>query len=77
MISEWHDSVGEIPLPSITNVIVRATELNNKSVLQMYYKLGKLMLQIGTVLFYYKLGYTLLQIGAASLLQIGANFITN
>ena len=33
--------MGEIPLPSITNVIVRATELNNKSVLQMYYKLGQ------------------------------------
>ena len=35
------------------------------------------MLQIGAALFYYKLGQTLLQIGAASLLQIGANFVTN
>ena len=33
---------------------------------------GKLVLQIGAVLFCYKLGQTLLQIGAASLLQIGA-----
>ena len=37
---------------------------------------GKLVLQIGAVLFYYKLGQTLLQIKAASLLQIGAT-ITN
>ena len=28
-------------------------------------------------MFYYKLGQTLLQIGAASLLQIGAGFVTN
>ena len=35
------------------------------------------MLQIGAALFYYKLGQTLLQIGAASLLQIGASFVTN
>ena len=35
------------------------------------------MLHIGTPLFYYKLGQTLLQIGAASLLQIGANVVTN
>ena len=35
------------------------------------------MLHIGTPLFYYKLGQTLLQIGAGSLLQIGANVVTN
>ena len=35
------------------------------------------MLQIGAALFYYKLGQTLLQIEAASLLQIGASFVTN
>ena len=35
------------------------------------------MLQIGEALFYYKLGQTLLQIRAASLLQIGANVVTN
>ena len=35
------------------------------------------MLQIGAALFYYKLGQTLLQIGTASLLQIGANVVTN
>ena len=35
------------------------------------------MLQIGAALFCYKLGQTLLQIGAASLLQIGANVVTN
>ena len=35
------------------------------------------MLQIGEGLFYYKLGQTFLQIGAASLLQIGANVVTN
>ena len=35
------------------------------------------MLQIGATLFYYKLGQTLLQIRAASLLQIGASFVTN
>ena len=38
---------------------------------------GKLVLQIGEALFYYKLGQTLLQIRAASLLQIGANVVTN
>ena len=38
---------------------------------------GKLVLQIGAVLFGYKLGQTLLQIGAASLLQIGASVVTN
>ena len=42
----------------------------------MFYKLGKLVLQIGAALFYYKLGQTLLQIGAASLLKIGTA-ITN
>ena len=35
------------------------------------------MLQIGAALLYYKLGQTLLQIGAASLLEIGANVVTN
>ena len=35
------------------------------------------MLQTGAALFYYKLGQTLLQIGAVSLLQIGANVVTN
>ena len=35
------------------------------------------MLQIGAALFYYKLRQTLFQIGAASLLQIGANIVTN
>ena len=35
------------------------------------------MLQIGAALFYYKLGQTLLQIGAGSVLQIGANVVTN
>ena len=38
----------------------------------MYYKLSKLVLQIGVALFYYKLGQTFLQIWAASLLQIKA-----
>ena len=42
----------------------------------MYYKLGKLVLQIGATLFYYKLGQRLLQIGAASLLQIRASVAT-
>ena len=35
------------------------------------------MLQIGAALFYYKLRRELSQIGAASLLQIGANVVTN
>ena len=35
------------------------------------------MLQIRVALRYYKLGQTLLQIGSASLLQIGASFVTN
>ena len=35
------------------------------------------MLQIGAALFYYKLGQILLQIGTASLLQIGASAATN
>ena len=43
----------------------------------MYYKLGKLVLQIGTALFYYELGQTLVQIRAASLLQIRAGVATN
>ena len=43
----------------------------------MYYKLGKLVLQIGTTLFYYKLEQTLLQIGAASKLQIRVSAVTN
>ena len=43
----------------------------------MYYNWGKLVLQVGVVLFYYKLGQTLLQIGAVLLLQIGASIITN
>ena len=38
---------------------------------------GKLVLQIRAALFYYKLGQTLFQIRAASLLQIGASFVTN
>ena len=43
----------------------------------MYYKLSKLVLQIGAALSYYKLGQTLLQIGAALLSQIRASFVTN
>ena len=43
----------------------------------MYYKLGKLLLQIGVPLFYYKLGRKLLQIRIASLLQIRASVVTN
>ena len=43
----------------------------------MYYHWGKLVLQVGAVLFNYKLGQTLLQIGAVLLLQIGASIITN
>ena len=43
----------------------------------MYYKLGKLVLQIGEALLYYKLGQTLLRIGADLLLQIKEGFITN
>ena len=38
---------------------------------------GKFVLQIGAALFCYKLGKEFLQIGAASLLQIGASFVTN
>ena len=38
---------------------------------------GNLVLQIRAALFYYKLGQTLLQIETASLLQIGAIFVTN
>ena len=68
MVNESRDSVDEIPSPQITKVIVRVTELNNKNIY---------VLQIGAALFYYKLGQTLLQIGTASLLQIGASFVTN
>ena len=35
------------------------------------------MLQIGAALFYYKLGQILLQIGTSSLLQVGASVVTN
>ena len=35
------------------------------------------MLQIAAALFYYKLGQRLLEIGTTSLLQIGANVVTN
>ena len=35
------------------------------------------MSQIGVALFYYKLGQILLQIGTASILPIGASFVTN
>ena len=31
MINESRDSVGEIPSPKITKVIVKATELNNEN----------------------------------------------
>ena len=58
----------KIPSPYITKVVVRAAELSNKKIYA---------LQIGAALFDYKLGKTLLQIGAASLLQIGARFVTN
>ena len=59
-----------------TNVIVKATELNNKNIK---------LLQIGAsssytlrqLCFYYKLGQTLLQIVANLLLQIGASVVTN
>ena len=43
MINESRDSVGEIPSPQITKVIVRAIELNNKKIY---------VLQIGESLFY-------------------------
>ena len=43
----------------------------------MYYKSGEACVTNWAALFYYKLGQTLLQIGAASLLQIGASFVTN
>ena len=67
--------MGEIPSPLTIKVIVRATESITK--INLYYKLGKPVLQIEAALFYYKLGQTLLQIGAASLLQIGASVVTN
>ena len=43
----------------------------------MYYKLGQACVTNWGSFFDYKLGQTLLQIGAASLLQIGANVVTN
>ena len=68
MINESHDLVGQISSPSMTKVIVRATELNNENIY---------VLQIGAALFYYKLGQALLEIVAASLLQIRASVVTN
>ena len=35
------------------------------NILTIYYKLGKVLSEIGTALFYYKLGQVLLQIGTA------------
>ena len=43
----------------------------------MHYKLGQACVTNWAALFYYKLGQTLLQIGAASLLQDGADVVTN
>ena len=43
----------------------------------MHYKLGQVCVTNWEALFYYKLGQTLLQIGAASLLQDGADVVTN
>ena len=63
IINESHDSVGEIPSPYITKVIVRPAELDNKNIYALQiraslcYKLGQLH--------YYKLRQVLLQIGAA------------
>ena len=68
MINESHDLVGQISSPSMTKVIVRATELNNENIY---------VLQIGAALFYCKLGQALLEIVAASLLQIRASVVTN
>ena len=73
MNNESRDSVGKIPSPSITKVIVRATELDNKNayVLQirasLCYKLWQLcFIQIRANVVvnggsYYKLGQTLLR----------------
>ena len=63
MINESHNSVGKIPSPCITKVIVKATELDNK-------KLGQLLQIRVTVIIkkaaitkwgkiYYKLGQVL------------------
>ena len=83
-INVLRDSVGEIPSPKIAKVanvrvkgcIVRATELNKKSIYvsQIW---EELVSQTGAALFYYKLHQTLLQIVAASLLQIWAGLVTN
>ena len=66
--NESRDTVDEIPSTQITKVIVRVTELNDKTIY---------VLQIGAALFYYKLEQKLLQIVAASLLQIGESAVTN
>ena len=83
-INVLRDSLGEIPSPKIGKVvnvrvkgcIVRATELINKDIYvsQIW---EKPVSQTGAALFYYKLGQTMLQIVAASLLQIGADLVTN
>ena len=79
MINESRDLVDEIPSPSITKVIARATEFNNKNMYALQigaslcYKLGQLCFitnqgkrcqKLGQI-HYYKLGQVLLQIGAA------------
>ena len=43
----------------------------------MYYKLGQACVRIWGSFFYHKLGQTLQQIEGISLLQIGANVVTN
>ena len=68
MINESRDLVGEIPLPQITNVIARATELNSKNIY---------VLQIGASLCY-KLGQLfLLQIRETVVINWGSLIITN
>ena len=70
-VSQWV----RYPYPK-SHCYLRVTELNNKNI----YICDKLRQTCATnwgSLFYYKLGQTLLQIREASLLQIGANVVTN
>ena len=67
MINESRDSVGEIPSPKITKVIVKATELNNEN---KYYKLGQACVANWG-------SFVLLQIRAKVVTNRGSFFITN
>ena len=61
MINESRDSVGEIPSPKITKVVVRATKFNNRHI-YMYYELVHICVT---------------NRGGFVLLQIRANIVTN